>query len=42
MGYLPVLLWIALLVFMATRGLALSPLVPRIAAAIRPAAPGVS
>jgi MATE family multidrug resistance protein len=35
-------LWIALLVFMASRGLALSPLVPRIAAAIRPAAPGVS
>jgi len=35
-------LWIALLLFMASRGLALSPLVPRIAAAIRPAAPSVS
>jgi MATE family multidrug resistance protein len=35
-------LWIALLIFMASRGLALSPLVPRIAAAIRPAAPSVS
>lgn len=35
-------LWIALLVFMASRGLALSPLVPRIAAAIRPAAPHAS
>ena len=34
-------LWIALLIFMASRGLALSPLLPRIAAAIRPAAPGV-
>jgi MATE family multidrug resistance protein len=31
-------LWIALLVFMASRGIALSPLVPRIAAAIHPAA----
>ena len=31
-------LWIALLVFMASRGLTLSPLVPRIAAAIRPGA----
>ncbi|HEY4296363.1 MAG TPA: MATE family efflux transporter [Paraburkholderia sp.] len=32
-------LWIALLIFMASRGLALSPLLPRIAAAIQPAAP---
>ena len=31
-------LWVALLIFMASRGLALSPLVPRIGAAIRPAA----
>lgn len=34
-------LWIALLIFMASRGLALSPLVPRIAAAIRPPAASV-
>jgi len=34
-------LWVAMLLFMASRGLALSPLVPRIAAAIRPSVASV-